>query len=213
MSRAQCRFTNRLLGQLLHVSAPMRTLSVPVWGVENPNRKRRIVVVAAFVVISSSLLGYYWVDFIPSAEWNATVLVIAASLSLATLFWIARTLRQRPPADTRLRARLMLVWGCIVVAAVVSWFTWSSLAQGFGYLLTLAHGKETTRSALLNKVDDFGLDKCRFRLEGPALARKVPDHLCITGTDYERISKEGPFVLLGTESWFGFNVTSWRMER
>jgi hypothetical protein len=190
-----------------NVSALVKTLSVIFWGAEKPSGRRRLVLSVAFVILATSFVGY-WADFIPSAEWNLVVIAVSGAFTLATLFWLIQALSNRPLKDTWIRDLLARVGGCIAVSLLVFWFSWLPLAQGVGYLVTLAIGQQTSQHVWLKKG---GGRPCSFRLEGEALFRAVPSYLCISREQYDSLpAQETTFVLSGSQSWFGFIVTSWR---
>jgi len=186
-----------------------RALSIFLWGVEKPSRLRMLVLSVAFVILATFFVGY-WADFIPSSEWNMTVVTASGLLTLVGLLWAVYRLWHRPLNEWRIRDFFARVGGCLAVAFIIFVFSWGSLAQGFGYLLTLTIGKEMSQRVWLSK--NVTERRCFFRLNGAIFSHAMPGYLCISEAQYSQMPPSAFVRLHGTQSWFGFAVTSWQLD-
>jgi len=188
----------------------VKAISILLWGVEKPSRLRMLVLSVAFVILATFFVGYR-ADFIPSSEWNMTVVAASGLLTLVAMLWVVYRLWHRPLNERRrIRDFLARAGGCVAVAIIIFALSWACLAEGCGYLLTLAIGKEMSQRVWLRK--DTGGRGCFFRLKGAIFSNAMPGYLCISFAQYKQMPPSGFVRLHGTQSWFGFAVTSWQLE-
>ena len=168
------------------------------YGDENPSLIRKIIFNSLYLCFL--LWGYgWWADFVPSELWASLGLYIAIALAVISaiaLYW----------GYASGKVAMSSILNVILAPLVLLGLYWIVIVHGVADLATLISGSPHSVTTGLHKTHQFSRWSCDNRLEGEALARAVPDHLCISSSAYNSLGDNLTIRLEGKITFMGFHI-------
>jgi hypothetical protein len=181
--------------------------SLLYYGTRHPSRARRLAVNALML---TALLGVYgiWTDFVPSATWSKTGLVISVLASGALAIGVCRGyvsghIPYGPTATTRLRRGLVL----LLIPPFVFGLAWLVVVRSVPDLLTRWREPSHVVTVTLRKGRSYSRRTCDNQIRGDYFGF-IPGHVCVSDSAFRVLPEEGPMTISGSSSIFGVHVHS-----
>lgn len=167
-----------------------------------------ILVTNVFGVIV--LIGAYgwWADFVPSPKW-ANIgfnVAIAATVVLVAIYYLAlATGRAKLQPRTSKPVKIIAL---IVVPFIVFFFLLLAVTHGFGDIATQLIGREFVLTTELSKEQKSSRRSCDYFLQGVALERAFPNHLCVSEGEFNAFPRTGIYELKASQTKLGVHIKS-----
>ncbi|MBD9482140.1 hypothetical protein IB229_04105 [Pseudomonas sp. PDM14] len=180
---------------------------IALYGAEEAPKIKIIVINAIFVTM---LLGGYgwWADFVPSSEWSEIGfnLALAATAILTPIYYLALlTGRTKFQPKTSTPVKILAVF---LLPALIFIFPLLAITHGLGDIATQIFGHEAELTVELSKEQRQSRKSCNYRLEGYAIEKAQPDHICISEKEFNTLPRTGEYILHTKQTQLGVHIKS-----
>lgn len=180
-----------------------------LYGSADVSKSRVIITNVALAVTLTSILR---ADFVPSATWINTSLILAMTATIictAAFYWALLTGRMISRPGTSAPMKLFVV---LFAPILLFMFFSLSIMHGVGDIATQVLGREDQLISDLSKHYDHSRKGCDFRLKGDDIDNALLNHVCITEAAFARLPPKGMYRLQTLRSELGFHIVSIDLE-
>jgi hypothetical protein len=99
----------------------------------------------------------------------------------------------------------------LLIPPLICFTLWIAVVHSFGAVATEVFGMESERLIAATKQPDKAKRRrrnCRYQIYSDAMQRAYPSHLCVESWQYTQYPERFELVLIGKETYFGFNIHS-----
>ena len=163
------------------------------YGDENPSLIRKNTYNGLFLCFLFWCYGW-WADFVPSEMWWLLGMGIAIVLAIISATSLYKYAPESPQP--------------IITSLVLSVLYVIPLVHSLPSLVTLLTGAPYSMTSEFHKIRESGVNRnmCDNMIEGDAIARAVPDHLCISYSAYNILDDNVTIRLEGKMTFMGFHI-------
>lgn len=181
--------------------------SLAFYGVEQPSKLR--VVMLNSILVSCGLWGYgWWADFVPSSEWSElgfNISIASTAVFIFIYYWALASGRADFKPGISMAAKILVI---LFLPGMVFLLFWIAITHGFADIATQTLGKERTLTVELSKNHHDFKRNCDYQLEGYVIEKAMPNHVCITESEYGSLPEVGTYTLKTKETFLGFHIVN-----